>query len=57
MFWEKNNHQMLITVSQGSEMIGYVAIDSTVGGRSYGGLRILPDIDEVEMRGLARATI
>ncbi|MER3446059.1 MAG: hypothetical protein C4291_04130 [Candidatus Dadabacteria bacterium] len=43
------------TVSRGSEVIGYVAIDSTVGGRSCGGLRMLPDIDEEEMQGLARA--
>src|SRR5713101_7522078 len=55
MFCEKDNPQMLITVSQGSEVIGYVVIDSTVGGRSCGGLRMLPDIDEAEMRGLARA--
>ncbi len=55
MLCERDSHQMLITVSQGSEVIGYVAIDSTVGGRSCGGLRMLPDIDEAEMRGLARA--
>lgn len=35
--------------------MGYVAIDSTVGGRSCGGLRLLPDVEEAEMRGLARA--
>lgn len=52
---QKDTPQMLITVSQGSEVVGYVAIDSTVGGRSCGGLRMLPDIDEAEMRGLARA--
>ena len=55
VFCEKDNPQMLITVSQGSEVIGFVAIDSAVGGRSCGGLRMLPDIDEAEMRGLARA--
>ncbi len=52
---EKDDSQVLITVSQGQEVLGYVAIDSTVGGRSCGGLRMLPDIDEPEMRGLARA--
>lgn len=56
MFCEKDSPQMMITVSQGSEVIGYVVIDSTVGGRSFGGLRMLPDIDEAEMRELARAT-
>lgn len=35
--------------------MGYIAIDSTVGGRSCGGLRMLPDIDEAEIRGLAHA--
>lgn len=53
--WEKNDSQLLIRVAQGSEVMGYVVIDSTVGGRSCGGLRMLPDIDEAEMRGLARA--
>jgi glutamate dehydrogenase (NAD(P)+) len=55
MFYENDDSQMLIKVSDGSDVIGYVAIDSTVGGRSCGGLRMLPDIDEDEMRGLARA--
>src|SRR4030043_2409373 len=36
-------------------VLGYVAIDSTVGGRSCGGLRMLPDIDKVEIRALARS--
>jgi glutamate dehydrogenase (NAD(P)+) len=35
--------------------MGYVAIDSTVNGRSWGGVRIMPDIDKAEMRGLAHA--
>jgi glutamate dehydrogenase (NAD(P)+) len=35
--------------------LGYVAIDSTVHGRSCGGLRMLPDIDEAEIRALARS--
>lgn len=42
-------------VRRGSEVLGYVAIDSTIGGRSCGGLRMLPDVDEAEMAGLARA--
>jgi glutamate dehydrogenase (NAD(P)+) len=46
---------MLITVSEGPEVLGYVAVDSTVNNRSCGGLRMLPDIDKEEMIGLARA--
>jgi glutamate dehydrogenase (NAD(P)+) len=52
---EEHNSQILIKVAQGSEIRGYLVIDSTVGGRSCGGLRMLPDIDEKEMRVLARA--
>ncbi|MGH7807196.1 MAG: Glu/Leu/Phe/Val dehydrogenase dimerization domain-containing protein, partial [Thermodesulfobacteriota bacterium] len=55
LFSEADNSQILVTVSRRSDVIGYVAIDSTVGGRSCGGLRMLPDIDEAEMRGLAHA--
>ncbi len=47
---EKDGSQMLITVSQGSEVMGYFAIDSTIRGRSCGRLRMLPDIDEEVMR-------
>jgi glutamate dehydrogenase/leucine dehydrogenase len=50
-----NHSQLVCTVSFGQEIGGYVVIDSTVAGRSCGGLRMLPDVDEAEMRGLARA--
>jgi glutamate dehydrogenase (NAD(P)+) len=53
-FWEQDTSQLLITVTQGVEVMGYVVIDSTVGGRSCGGVRLWPDIDEAEMRELAR---
>jgi glutamate dehydrogenase (NAD(P)+) len=53
--WEKRRNQLVCTVSVDSAAMGYVVIDSVVGGRSCGGLRMLPDIDEEEMRGLARA--
>ncbi len=53
--WEKDRAQLVCTVLQGAEVLGYVVVDSTVGGRATGGLRMLPDIDEAEMRGLARA--
>jgi len=51
----KENSQLLITVAQGSKIVGYVVIDSMVGGSSCGGVRLMPNIDEEEMRGLARA--
>ncbi len=43
------------TVKSGSEVLGYLVIDSTVAGRSCGGLRMAPDVDEAEIAGLARA--
>lgn len=51
----KNGNQLLSIVSRGSDVLGYLAIDSLVAGRSCGGLRLLPDIDEMEIRNLARA--
>jgi glutamate dehydrogenase (NAD(P)+) len=51
----KNGNQLLIIVNRGSDILGYLVIDSLVAGRSCGGLRLLPDIDEMEMRNLARA--
>ena len=47
--------QIVCAIRDGGALLGYVAIDSTVGGRARGGLRMLPDIDEAEMRALARA--
>lgn len=38
-----------------SKLLGYLAIDSTINGRSRGGLRILPDISEKEITDLAQA--
>ena len=52
--WDKDNTRLLITVAHDSEVTGFVAIDSMVGGRSRGGLRMLPDINEAEISGLAR---
>ncbi len=52
---EKNKGQDIHIVTRGSEITGYLVIDSTVGGHSCGGLRMLPDIDREEMSGLARA--
>ena len=47
--------QLVITAADGPEKLGYVVIDSEIGGRSSGGLRMLPDISEDEIRCLARA--
>ena len=36
-------------------LLGYIVIDSTIKGRSGGGLRMLPDVSIPELQGLARA--
>jgi glutamate dehydrogenase (NAD(P)+) len=51
---EQGQTQLVCKALEGSEVIGYVVIDSTVRGRSRGGLRMAPDVDEGEVRGLAR---
>lgn len=50
---EKNKGQQIYTITQGQEFLGCLVIDSMVGGRSCGGLRMLPDIDQEEISGLA----
>ena len=52
---EKGETQLVCTVAQGPEVMGYLVIDSTIGGHSRGGLRMALDIDEAEIRGLARS--
>jgi glutamate dehydrogenase/leucine dehydrogenase len=52
---ERDDEQLVCVARVGDDVLGYVAIDSTVNGRARGGLRMLPDVDEPEMRGLARA--
>ena len=42
-------------VTHGGRLLGYVAIDSTVAGRARGGLRMVDDLCEDEIRGAARA--
>ncbi len=37
------------------DVVGYIAIDSTIGGRARGGLRMLPDVSQDELEKLARA--
>jgi glutamate dehydrogenase (NAD(P)+) len=46
--------QLVCSAVDGSEVIGYVVIDSTIGGRSVGGLRMMPDVGEAELREVAR---
>lgn len=55
LFSENDAPQWVCTVVRGSTVIGYVVIDSFVGGRASGGLRMLPDVDEAELRDAARA--
>lgn len=55
MDWNREQSQLICTVKQADQVIGYVVIDSDVNGRARGGLRMLPDIDEDEIRGLAHA--
>lgn len=38
---------------QGEDVIGYVVIDSTINGRSYGGLRMIPHVDDAHLRAAA----
>jgi glutamate dehydrogenase (NAD(P)+) len=52
---KQENGCRIFTVVHNGNILGYVAIDSTVHGRSCGGLRMLPDIDEAEIRALARS--
>jgi len=54
IFKNEGNTRIFTAVHDGN-VLGYVAIDSTVGGRSCGGLRMLPDVDEPEIRSMARA--
>lgn len=52
---KQENGCRLFTAIHNGNTLGYVAIDSTVRGRSCGGLRMLPDIDEAEIQALARS--
>jgi len=53
-FKQENGCRIFTAVHNGNTL-GYVAIDSTIHGRSCGGLRMLPDIDEAEIQALARS--
>ncbi len=44
----------VVRVKDGAELVGFLAVDSLVGGRCCGGVRMLPDVSEEELRILAR---
>ena len=44
----------MCTVEDETGALGYLAVDSTVGGRAHGGLRLRPGLDADEIRLLAR---
>jgi glutamate dehydrogenase (NAD(P)+) len=46
--------QLAIVVRDGGQVIGYVVIDSSVGGRSHGGARLRADVTLEEIALLAR---
>lgn len=46
--------QSVYTVTHESAPVGFLVIDSTVAGRACGGLRMMPDVDELELSLLAR---
>ncbi len=46
---------MVHRITQGTRLLGYIAIDSTVQGRARGGLRIADGLAEEEVRSAARA--
>jgi len=53
--YNNSDAQLRITVTKDSKTLGYLVIDSIMGGHSYGGVRLMPDIDENEIGILARA--
>jgi glutamate dehydrogenase (NAD(P)+) len=52
---KEENGCRVYTAAHNGNVLGYVAVDSTINGRSCGGLRMLPDIDEAEIQALARS--
>ena len=48
-------HQLSCIIEDGGEVLGYLVVDSFVGGRSHSGVRMRQDVIEEELRLLARA--
>ena len=55
LIFKDDANARIFTALHDNHVLGYVAIDSTIHGRSCGGLRMLPDIDEAEIQALARS--
>jgi glutamate dehydrogenase (NAD(P)+) len=51
---ERDDTALVCKITKGSEIRGCLVIDSTIDGRSCGGLRISPDVDETQLREAAR---
>ena len=47
--------QRIYTVTRRAKVLGFIVVDSAIGGRSRGGLRLIEDVSEQEIRGAARA--
>ena len=45
----------VLAVTHRGEPLGFVVVDAPIGGRAGGGVRMLPDVTEEEIRSLARA--
>lgn len=43
-----------LEINEGANLKGYLAIDSTVNGQSYGGIRMAPDLSPDLVTQLAR---
>ncbi|MFC1851301.1 Glu/Leu/Phe/Val dehydrogenase [candidate division CSSED10-310 bacterium] len=53
MLWQNDKTRILCTVTHNSDLMGYVALDSSIRDRSTGGLRMHPEISAEEIRILA----
>jgi glutamate dehydrogenase/leucine dehydrogenase/SAM-dependent methyltransferase len=47
--------QIVYTVERLGTELGFVVVDSSIEGRARGGLRLVPDVTELELRAAARA--
>jgi glutamate dehydrogenase (NAD(P)+) len=50
---QTKNPVLIVKAMQGEDVIGYVVLDSIINGRSYGGLRMLTDVDDAQLRDAA----
>lgn len=53
--WMDDGAQLVCTLTEQGQTLGYIVIDSTIGGRAMGGLRMLPDVSLSELQWAARA--